>query len=236
MNMNLIFSAVDPAKSAVGLAKSVAEMLGVIQSLEAKVDRLVRSELNAGFRNLDDACIAADERDSLLREARGCFTKAVGLESGFRQGLALLGCAVCHHHLGDTNNCRRCLSEILQLRPLLGVIGMLELLPSTEDGNHLWAMGGFLVLMGICFQVGLIRNGNATAWWSIWFTSFLGLAIGIFLLVKANRMRVTSRKKRMMQAVNVSSDARSLLQLQQAVSQYTRSPVEWLAELEPGRF
>jgi hypothetical protein len=38
MEAGLIFSAV-------GSTKSVAEMLGVIGSLEAKVDRLVRSEL-----------------------------------------------------------------------------------------------------------------------------------------------------------------------------------------------
>ena len=87
--------------SAVGATKSVAELFGVIDSLDAKVDRLVRSELNAGFRNLDQARAAADERDSLLREARDCFNKAVGLERGLRQGLALLGCAVCHHHLRD---------------------------------------------------------------------------------------------------------------------------------------
>jgi hypothetical protein len=41
--------------SSVGATKSVAELFGVIDSLDAKVDRLVRSELNAGFRNLDQA-------------------------------------------------------------------------------------------------------------------------------------------------------------------------------------
>jgi hypothetical protein len=46
--------------SAVGATKSVAELFGVIDSLDAKVDRLVRSELNAGFRNLDQACAATD--------------------------------------------------------------------------------------------------------------------------------------------------------------------------------
>jgi hypothetical protein len=200
MDIGLIFSAADAAKS-------VAAMLGVIDSLEAKVDRLVRSELNAGFRNLDQACVAEGERDSLLREARGCFNKAVSLEGGFRQGLALLGCAVCSHHLRDAANCRRCLDELVQLPPAVGV--------AATAAAH---------------SVDMAKDSK-------------GFRFGVFVVFyKAARRlfvvseRVAHRKKMVMDAVGWSSEAKSLLQLQQAVSLYTGSPVAWLAKLEAGQF
>jgi hypothetical protein len=200
MDVGLIFSAADAAKS-------VAAMLGVIDSLEAKVDRLARSELDAGFRTLDQACVAAGERDGLLREARGCFNKAVGLEGGFRRGLALLGCAVCHHHLGDAANCRRCLDELVRLPPAVGV--------AATAAAH---------------SVDLARDSRR-------------FRFGLFVvLYKAARRRfveserVAHRKKVVMDAVGWSSEAKSLLELQRAVSQVTGSPVVWLAKLEAGQF
>ncbi len=77
MDIGIIFTAV-------GAAKSIAQLMGVVDSFETKVDRLVRSELNAGFRNLDQASVSEKEREHLLREARACFNKAVSLETGYR--------------------------------------------------------------------------------------------------------------------------------------------------------
>ena len=68
--------------SALGLAKSVAEFAGILDSVEAKIDRLVQSELNAGLRALEQAAHATSEQASLLREARGFFNRAVSLEKG----------------------------------------------------------------------------------------------------------------------------------------------------------
>jgi hypothetical protein len=76
--------------TALGLARSVAEFAGILDSLEAKVDRLVQSELNAGMRALEQAAYGTSEQVSLLREGRSCFNKAVSLERGYRRVVALL--------------------------------------------------------------------------------------------------------------------------------------------------
>lgn len=202
MDVSLIFSAI-------GTAQSVAAMLGVIDSLEAKVDRLLRSELNAGFRNLDQACSAEVERESLLREARSCFNKAVSLESGFPRGLALLGSAVCHHLLGDAINSRRCLDELIALPPAYGLTA--EMAATTTDQLKDYAKGYFYG--GI--WVHLYKHARRLA---------------------INAERVAYRKKLVMDAVEWSKEAKSLLALQQSISAFTGKPVSWLVELEAGRF
>jgi len=200
MDVGAIFSAAEAAKS-------VAAMLGVIDSLEAKVDRLIQSELNAGFRNLDQACVAEGERDSLLREARGCFNKAVSLERGFRRGLALLGCAVCYHLLGDAVNRRRRLDELVELPPAIGVAAKSAALSADAANESKRSRFGPFVVFCRAVRRWFVRSE-----------------------------RVAHRKKIMMDAVGWSSEAKSLLRLQRAVSEFTGSPVAWLAKLEAGQF
>jgi tetratricopeptide (TPR) repeat protein len=106
--------------SAVNMTSSVAKLIGVIESLDSKIDRLVKSDLTAGFRNLEQACASENEQTTLLREARNCFNKAIALETGLRQGLSYLGLAACHYHLGDSENCQKALEEILLLPPAVG--------------------------------------------------------------------------------------------------------------------
>jgi hypothetical protein len=116
VEIGLIFST---AKTVTGLAQSVARLLGIVQSLEAKVDRLISSELNAGYRNLEQAYISQNETLTLLREARNSFSKAIDLETGLRQGLALIGLALCHYHLDDDNNYQAALEELVSLPPAI---------------------------------------------------------------------------------------------------------------------
>jgi hypothetical protein len=103
--------------SGVGLARSFGELMGLIETLQGKIDRISQSELAAGLRNLDQACSSKIEAESLIREARGCFNKAIGLESGYRQGFAYLGLSLCHSYLNDHQNSRRALLELLRLTP-----------------------------------------------------------------------------------------------------------------------
>lgn len=117
IELGLIFSA---AKTVAGLGKSVARLLGIVQSLETKLDRLISAELNAGFRNLEQACNSDNEMEPLLREARNCFVKATALETGCRKGIALLGLAVCHYHLEDYANYHAALEELVSLPPAIG--------------------------------------------------------------------------------------------------------------------
>jgi hypothetical protein len=72
---------------------------------------------------------------------------------------------------------------------------------------------------------------------------YMGVRFGLFaVLYKAARRRfvhaerVAHRKEMVMDAVGWSSEAKSLLQLQQAVSEFTGSPIVWLAKLEAGQF
>jgi hypothetical protein len=104
--------------TALGVARSLAEFAGVLEAIETKLDRLVQSELNAGLRVLEQAAHATAERVSLLREARGCFNRAVSLEVGYRRVVALLGLAFCHHWLADGPNCTRALEEVLAINPV----------------------------------------------------------------------------------------------------------------------
>ena len=62
-----------------GLAKSVAEYLGIIESLDIKLDRLANSELEAGNRELQQAIRSSTEQTSLLQSARNRFNKAIEL-------------------------------------------------------------------------------------------------------------------------------------------------------------
>ena len=67
MNIGLIFKSAQ-------VAMSVAELTAVLKGFDAKVDRLVKSDLNAGLRMLDQAAIAITQQVSLLQEARTYFT------------------------------------------------------------------------------------------------------------------------------------------------------------------
>jgi hypothetical protein len=62
------------------LARSIAEFAGLIETIGTKIDRLANAEFEAGFRALEQASISSSEKDSLLREARYRFNKAISLE------------------------------------------------------------------------------------------------------------------------------------------------------------
>jgi hypothetical protein len=105
INIGIIFSGVN-------LAKGWAEYLGLVESLDAKLDRLSGAELEAGLRSLEQASNSEVEFRELLREARSRFNKAVSLERSERLLLAYIGLALCHHFLDDQTNCVNCLREI----------------------------------------------------------------------------------------------------------------------------
>jgi hypothetical protein len=159
--------------------------------------------------------MSAGESSHLLREARNCFNRAVSLETGYRRGIALLGCAACHYHLGDRDNCDRVLAEIVALRPAVGV-ATLTAAQSKEMAKDLlnpaWLFGaGHLVFMY-----------KQTVKWSKRLTSQQELLL--------------HKKNMVMDAVNGSTEARSLMQLQEGVSGFIGLPVSWLEDLEAGRF
>ena len=87
------------------LSFSAAKFSGLIEdNLSTKLERLVKSEFNSAVCELLQAANSVKEQDSLLREARSRFNKAIQLESGPRLGLSYLGLAICHKYLGDLKN------------------------------------------------------------------------------------------------------------------------------------
>jgi hypothetical protein len=200
MDIGLIFSAA-------GAAKSVAELLKIIDSMEAKLDRLVQSELNSGLRNIDQASRSEGEQVHLLREARNCFNRAVGLETGYRKGMSLIGCAMCHHLLGDEANCRRSLEELVELPPAVGV-GTMTAAHSLDAAKDYFSWFG-------PFNIGPIK-----------------LAYNRTKLLFSSRARREYQRRMVLKAIGMNADAKSLMKLQQEVSHYVGVPVKWMKDLE----
>ncbi len=88
----------------VGLAKEIAGYLGLIETLNVKIDRLSKSELEAAIRSLEQANNSKNEKESLLREARNRFNQAISLEDNEKLVLAYIGLSICHKNLGDKDN------------------------------------------------------------------------------------------------------------------------------------
>jgi hypothetical protein len=98
------------------LARSIAEFAGLIETLGTKIDRLANAEFKAGFRALEQSAISSSEKDSLLREVRYRFNKAISLEKEERLFLCHVGIAICHKELGDLPNFKISLSEACKVK------------------------------------------------------------------------------------------------------------------------
>lgn len=86
---------------ATSLVKSIAQYLGIIESISGKLDKLAKSEFEAGIRALNQASKSQTEEKSLLREARNRFNKAISWEKEERLALCYLGLALCHYYVED---------------------------------------------------------------------------------------------------------------------------------------
>jgi tetratricopeptide (TPR) repeat protein len=106
MDVTLVFKGV-------GIAKCIGEYLGIVESINSKIDRLSQSEFEAGMRALNQASKSGSEQNDLLREARNRFNKAISLEKNERLALAYLGLSLCHYHLQDLGNAKDALRDLL---------------------------------------------------------------------------------------------------------------------------
>ncbi len=113
--------------SAIGTVTTAFQAVKVIHGLWAQVrkanvyklvDRIAKSEMEAGFRALEQAKNAPEgEAVSLLREAREHLNRAIGLESGLRLTYSHLALALCHGGLGDAVNRDKALADSLEVDP-----------------------------------------------------------------------------------------------------------------------
>lgn len=97
-------------------SKAIGSYLGLVDSLEIKIKKLIQSELNSGIMALRQAQNSDAETESLLREARSRFNKAIYLEKEERLVAAYLGLALCHYQLKDINNAANTLKEFSQTK------------------------------------------------------------------------------------------------------------------------
>jgi hypothetical protein len=229
VEIGLLFTAFD-------VARSVAELAGILDSIEAKVDRLVHSELNAGLRALEQAGRGTSEQAHLLREARGHFNKAVALELGYRRVVALLGLAVCHHWLGDLPNCTAALEEILEINPvttlnLVVAEGQKLIHNQIRNANPLTllnrqremseTMKHDMAQKGVfhAYQNFLISNAPVISWGKLAFSK---------------RARKEYKNALVLQAVERNREASAIRRVQESVSGHLGKPVSWLKALELG--
>jgi hypothetical protein len=106
------------------LLKTTAELIGLLESIESKVDRLMDVEFKTGHDLLDQANRAEDleEKKALYREARIAFSKAASTAKDsqdgihlLRRGLSRLGIWHCCNALGDNKNSEKALEQILEI-------------------------------------------------------------------------------------------------------------------------
>jgi len=99
------------------LAVSIAQYIKLLQDdLGLELAKLADSELEAALRALNQAARSEREQQWLLREARGCFNKAISLETGIRLAAAHIGIALCHVNLGDVTNAEESLSTLSRVK------------------------------------------------------------------------------------------------------------------------
>lgn len=100
--------------SLIKLSKSLSGYIGLLETSDIKLSQLIDSELSSGISALQQAdnSDSDKEKESLLREARGRFNKAISLEKELRLAIAYIGLAICHDYLGDRKNCISSLNSI----------------------------------------------------------------------------------------------------------------------------
>ena len=98
------------------MVKAVAGYLGLVASVDKKLDRLLKSDFNAGTRCLGELLQATDDssRTFLLRQAWNRFHSAISHETGERKALALLGLAMCQDRLEQSSIATNTLRELAE--------------------------------------------------------------------------------------------------------------------------
>jgi hypothetical protein len=107
----------------VDTAKGVAQLFGLLESIDVKIDKLLQVELKAGLSTLKAATNSESvaEQKILLWDARNFFQKAVYLEDDSKKAIAMLGLFCCYRWLGDEKNSVEALDTILEIQPVTKV-------------------------------------------------------------------------------------------------------------------
>ncbi|MGO8955248.1 MAG: BRcat domain-containing protein [Rhodomicrobium sp.] len=216
----------------VGTAREIAQLLGLIESANVKLDKLIQVNLNAGMTNLRDAADSdsGEERITLLREARNNLQKAVHLENGSRKAIALLGLSCCHAWLGDKRNSLKSLNNILEINPIktYRVIGKAINAAYKDDAPTTSLRETLVIFVPIIITLLIIANQFPATNPRVW----LIIGFPVIILVKLYLNLRRRYKKHSAESVDTESDGRAIKEIQLLVSGYLDKPVPWLTALD----
>ena len=98
--------------------QALATMIGLIESADKKIERLVSSELDMAVRHLTELEVVTtlETRDFLLKESWRRFEAAIVLEVGERKAHAYVGLAFSQYHLGEHALALTTLTELTEYK------------------------------------------------------------------------------------------------------------------------
>ena len=217
---------------AAGAAKEIGKLVGLLETSDIKLDKLLQVELKAGISNLKDAERSNSEKEQkiLLRDARGNFQKAAHLEAGAKKATALIGLALCHRWLGDERNCLSALNAILEINPIkrAKIVQRAVDLAWYEfsDVLNYILLGVFLTSFGLAGW-----SGNPLRE-----TVMVGgvVLLGVIFFINIFRRLLNRKeyyKKLASEGVEIDEDGQITRQIQLAVAAYLGKPVPWIDAL-----
>ncbi len=224
------------------LAGKIAQLLGMVESIDGKIDKLIEVHLKAGMSALEAAQYSDEEQITLLRKARDEFLQAIHLEKSYRLALALLGLACCHSWLGDKRNGEAALGQILQIDPTaqLSMAGMMANQAANEFGNApvmsegwKWGVGVAAVFVALAAFGFAVTMPSPLALFAI---SVAG-ALGVVGLNLGRKIATTSGREAVYKAnlqvfLTADGDVGRLVKIQKIVASYLMRPIPWLNALE----
>ena len=99
--------------SAVNAGKSIAEYLGLVESINSDIKALLHQSFNSAKMNLEYAKDATSKNQcDYILQAKNDFIKAIVVEKGMNLVTSYLGLAMCQYLLGDITNARTSLECI----------------------------------------------------------------------------------------------------------------------------
>jgi hypothetical protein len=116
--------------------KLIGEYLGLIESLNSKVERLLDADHKTAVSLLEQAKTNPEKAGNLVQDARIYFTRAAAIQSDsteesrrHKRALALLGLWACCRHTGDESNAAMTMQEIagISVTPSIGLLARYRL-------------------------------------------------------------------------------------------------------------
>ena len=142
------------------LIRSIAEFSGLVETIDTKIDRLANAEFEAGFRALEQAAISSSEKDSLLREARYRFNKAISFEKEERLFLCHVGLAICHKELADHSNFKISLLQACEIQIHSVIEGVSNSVTSKVKSNKIALIGAIGMMLYPAVLAGVLYTAR----------------------------------------------------------------------------